>query len=239
MKNGVLTSVFFLALAGVSEGMFDSNQVCDARGDICPSKKGVKKFLAPKRDYKIWANGCGTDSMGIQVMTGDGVDFTSCCNWHDACYGICGVSKNMCEKRFEKCMKDMCAGEVGVDAQKSCESMADIYVMGPKLMGCPAFTKAQREACTCVDKEKLPRKNLERLEYFLKKYGDGDASPEKLLEKYAGKEPLMFYRLLSKYPDALVIKEKPKSDQEKIFERMKGEFKKEKHEEEDVEHIEL
>ncbi|KDO24516.1 hypothetical protein SPRG_10331 [Saprolegnia parasitica CBS 223.65] len=238
VRTSVLGAATTLLLAlQAADAMFDSNQVCDARSDIC-AKKG--KVLAPKRDYKIWANGCGTESMGFQVMNDDGVDFSSCCNWHDACYGVCGISKAMCERKFEKCMKDLCANESGVDAQKSCDSMAEIYAMGPKLMGCPAFTKAQKEACTCVDKEKLAAKNRARLEYFVTTHANGLESVDTLLEKYAGKAPVMFYRLLGKYPSALVIKEATKTKESSMFERMKADIAKEDSAvDENIEHIEL
>ncbi|OQR92727.1 phospholipase A2 [Achlya hypogyna] len=241
MMRSVLGVCVALALLSTTDAMFDSNPVCDARSEICSSaKKGGKKVLAPKRDYKIWANGCGTESMGFSVMADDGTDFTSCCNWHDACYSICGISKNFCERRFEKCMKDKCATE---DDPKACQSMADIYAMGPKLMGCPAYTKAQKEACVCVDKDKVAAKNRARLEYFLEAHGTGADSVDDLLAKYAGKEPTMFFRLLSKFPDALVIKEKVKTDKESMFERLKKDIAKEKEasapDDEIVEHIEL
>jgi hypothetical protein len=97
----------------------------------------------------------------------------------------------MCERKFDKCMKDQCALESGGDSEKkkSCESMASIFLMGTKMMGCPAFKKAQKEACDCVPASEAPAKIRARLNHFLEKQVVGTTADENidaLLEKYKG-----------------------------------------------------
>ncbi|RHY44600.1 hypothetical protein DYB30_010013 [Aphanomyces astaci] len=224
---------------------YTHDQVCEPKSTICKPKRGVKTVLSPKKKYKVWANGCGTDSIGFQLMGDENLDFTECCNWHDACYGICGISKTLCEKKFSKCMKDKCALEPTTELQKSCGTTAELYAMGPNMMGCPAFTAGQKEACECVDESKAATRNRNRLEHFLATHARDGAEAEDvdaLLAKYKGKEPVMFLRLLAKYPEALTLKKARVSDTDKMFESLKK-HKQEKakaDEHNDVEaHIEL
>ncbi|RHY34357.1 hypothetical protein DYB32_000995 [Aphanomyces invadans] len=142
-------------------------------------------------------------------------------------------------------MKDKCALEPTADLQKSCETTAELYAMGPNLMGCPAFTAGQKEACECVDAGKADKLNRERLEHFLAHQAkDGAAEDvDGLLAKYKGKEPVMFLRLLTKYPDAITLKKARVSEHAKMFEALKKKTQEEASsadEHSDVEaHIEL
>lgn len=71
----------------------------------------------------------------IQVKN-DNIDFTECCNLHDACYGICGMKKKTCERRFEKCMTALCAAKKEQDTREAfeeCESSKNMYVFGVKV----------------------------------------------------------------------------------------------------------
>ncbi|CAK4066621.1 unnamed protein product [Aphanomyces euteiches] len=239
-KSYVSISLLLLAKVPSTSAMFGELEICEPKAEICKGSKNV--VLAPKRSFRNWANGCGTDSLGFQVVANDELDFTTCCNWHDACYGICGISKQLCERKFEKCMKDHCKTLHGenTEAAKSCESTADLYAMGPKYMGCKAFTAGQKEACDCVDASKADGKVRDRLKYVLKQY-NADESADSLLDKYKGKEAVMFLRLLTKYPDALVVK---KSKRESMFDAFKESLKKAPKEPKDNnddvdEHIEL
>lgn len=77
-------------------------------------------------------------------------------------------------------------------------------------MACPAFQAAQKEACRCVDADKVASATRSRLVHFLAQSGAPEEelaadAVDALLDKYAGREPLMFFRLLMKYPAALKI----------------------------------
>lgn len=77
-------------------------------------------------------------------------------------------------------------------------------------MGCQAYQAAQKEACRCVTKDKVAEAFRARLVHFLTVNGASkkdlaDDAVDALLEKYKGREPLMFFRLLTKYPAALKI----------------------------------
>ena len=76
------------------------------------------------------------------------------------------------------------------------------------MVGCPAYEKAQKEACECVPTDNRMFAIRERVKHFLITNGAPEADVEEeeidaLLEKYKGDEPTMFLRLLKKYPKAL------------------------------------
>lgn len=77
-------------------------------------------------------------------------------------------------------------------------------------IACPAYQAAQKEACRCVATSKVASATRDRLVYFLTENGApeeelADEAVDALLDKYKGREPLMFFRLLLKYPSALKI----------------------------------
>lgn len=111
------------------------------------------------------------------------------------------MKKETCERRFEKCMKQQCKSE---PKQQECENNAAIYGLGVKMMGCKAYQESQTEACECSkDVETADR---QRLTAFFNAYDPSALdSVDDLLLKYQGKRPVMFYRLLKKYPDALIV----------------------------------
>ncbi|KAG6616242.1 putative phospholipase A2 [Phytophthora cinnamomi] len=163
-----------------------------------------KRAPAPVKDYEFTANGCGSSGMPISTST----DFQDCCNWHDACYSVCGMPKANCEKRLQKCMMSKCKSMRDPAKRDECFSTAKIFYIGANMIACPAYQDAQKEACECVPTENAAAATRERLEYFLEENG---ASPEELddevidalLKKYKGQEHTMFLRLLKKYPKAL------------------------------------
>ncbi|CAI5723529.1 unnamed protein product [Peronospora destructor] len=163
-----------------------------------------KRALAPVKDFEFTSNGCGTSGMSIS----SGKDFQECCDWHDACYSVCGMPKANCEKRFQKCMKVKCREIRSQKKREECMSTAKVFYIGANMVGCSAFEDAQKEACECVPADVAAFATHERVKYFLKENGAPDADVEEeaidaLLEKYKGDEPTMFLRLLKKYPKAL------------------------------------
>ncbi|CAI5707071.1 unnamed protein product [Peronospora effusa] len=163
-----------------------------------------KRAPAPVKDFEFTSNGCGTSGMSISASK----DFQECCDWHDACYSVCGMPKATCEKRLQKCMKAKCREIRSYKKREECVSTAKIFYIGANMVGCPAYEDAQKEACKCVPTDHAAFATRERVKYFLKKNGAPEADVEEesidaLLEKYKEDEPTMFLRLLKKYPKAL------------------------------------
>ncbi len=99
----------------------------------------------------------------MKVISESGIDFSDCCNWHDAvcgvllyillfksclvksnsrnvcvmmvlqCYSICGMKKSKCEKRFEKCMKDKCESATTDESKEKCNSFSTLFNFGSKV----------------------------------------------------------------------------------------------------------
>ena len=104
----------------------------------------------------------------MNIKLGD-VDFTSCCDIHDRCYGTCNKTKTDCDLEFNSCMEQLCMDTMKSEsARDSCKSSAGLYYMGVNSMGCRAYQDAQKEACDCglagpaVEPAKDPRRKLER-----------------------------------------------------------------------------
>lgn len=132
------------------------------------------------------------------------------------------MKKAACEKRLDKCMKAKCAQLADADEKDKCKSTAQLFSLGAQMIACPAFQDAQREACRCVDKDRVRAANRERLVHFLETSGASaderaDSAVDALLAKYAGQEPKMFLRLLLKYPHALKPDAKKRNFMEDIF----------------------
>ena len=60
--------------------------------------------VVPVPRIRPWSNGCSVPPF-IQLPD---FQFTKCCDLHDTCYMTCGMSKDGCEKAFDKCLKAHC-----------------------------------------------------------------------------------------------------------------------------------
>ncbi|TMW59225.1 hypothetical protein Poli38472_007370 [Pythium oligandrum] len=243
MRVLVLALTLLLTPAWLPEvdGFMNMGQQC--RPFKCPSPT-LKPV--PKKEFVFTANGCGTTGIPIKAS----VDFTECCNWHDACYSVCGMKKAKCEKRLTKCMKDQCAALPDESARRECDSMAQLFSIGAQMMACPAYQQAQEEACRCVPASKVDKANRDRLAHFLEANNapaeDVTSSAlDALLAKYTGDETKMFMRLLVKYPKAIKRDASKKNFMDDILRGAEGEndLDRTKFEEDDQievdEHIEL
>uniref|UniRef100_A0AAV1UVI5 Phospholipase A2 n=1 Tax=Peronospora matthiolae TaxID=2874970 RepID=A0AAV1UVI5_9STRA len=174
-------------------------QVCE------PYTCRPKRVVAPLKDFEFTANGCGT-SMPVTAN----LEIIECCNWHDACYSVCGMPKANCENRFRTCMKAKCDEVADPTQRLDCFSAARILYITANMMGCPAFHDAQKKACDCVSPKDVAAATRDRLEYFLQVNGASEAelsdkALDALLAKYKGREHTLFLRLLKRYPDALKL----------------------------------
>jgi secretory phospholipase A2 len=89
-------------------------------------------------------NGCGSGKLMLPAF------FTQfmrpCCNEHDLCYDICGVSKKKCDIDLESCMVQQCNNRL-----MSVERLACVQAVrtGMKVVNsvCFAFVGAQQRMC--------------------------------------------------------------------------------------------
>ncbi|CEG42545.1 RxLR-like protein [Plasmopara halstedii] len=184
---------------------------------------------APVKDFEFTSNGCGTS--GFQVSTSK--DLEECCNWHDACYSVCGMPKKICEKRLKSCMHATCHEKRTAKEREDCFTTAKIFYISANMMACPAYEDAQKEACECVPEDTVATATRQRLEYFLEENGASekelsDEAIDALLTKYKGQEPKMFYRLLKKYPKALKRDPEKTNFMDNVVKNVDNSLKKEK-----------
>lgn len=102
---------------------------------------------------KLHANGCGAG--GIRVGAGD-FNFTRCCDFHDACYGVCGVRMDYCENAFSACLRAYCGEQPRGKKRRQCEGVAELFTMTTGVMGCEFFEEGQSDMCECVDRTEAP-----------------------------------------------------------------------------------
>ncbi|KAL7575451.1 hypothetical protein ACA910_007350 [Epithemia clementina (nom. ined.)] len=108
------------------------------------------KVLAQKQSPLPSSNGCSKPS---GLVVGGEEDFTYCCDRHDVCYSACGMSKDLCEKDFGKCMKNLCRTTFPNNPQ--CPQAAQMYQLGTTMFGVQGFGELQNEYCTCVDRSSI------------------------------------------------------------------------------------
>ncbi|KAI9919373.1 hypothetical protein PsorP6_017635 [Peronosclerospora sorghi] len=144
---------------------------------------------------------------------------------------ICGMPKANCEKSLQKCMASKCNSLEDPTKRDECFSTAKIFYVGANMMACPAYQDAQKEACECVPTADAAAATRERLVYFLETNGAPaadleDAAVDALLNKYEGREHIMFLRLLKKYPTAIKLNSEKPSYMDEVFQGTKTEVKK-------------
>ncbi|CCI47299.1 unnamed protein product [Albugo candida] len=191
-------------------------------GSACEVKHCTSKETpVPIKDYVFTSNGCGMAGAPMK-----GYEFLSdCCDLHDACYSVCGITKAYCDSSLKKCMTENCDGVTDKKKKEKCDRALSIYNLGAKLVGCPAFTAAQKEACYCVPKANDAAAYKERLLHFLQKHADSEEKKteeavDKLLKKHKGKEAKLFYRLVKKYTGSILLDNGKKNFMSKLMQDM-------------------
>jgi ankyrin repeat protein len=94
-------------------------------------------------DQRAPVNGCGSqgdDGIDVPDQIGS-VSFTDACNWHDRCYGTCGLSQGYCDRGMLAKTRDAC-GDDGV-----CTGIAKVYFLGVATFGGDAYWDGQRDGC--------------------------------------------------------------------------------------------
>ncbi len=217
---------------GAGMGMADGNELAP----ICPSNK----VPVQKIGKRVQSNGCSKPA--FLAIDGE-EDFTTCCDYHDACYATCGIQKEFCESEFERCMKRLCSDHFSANSR--CHSAASTYAMGTTAFGGGGFETSQRDYCECVDPDRVPGHYINAVEQFYSQFTGGDsAGGEKDAKaivtgtKYGknhGTEenplykdlPKLYYNLVKKY-DSAAIEHIEGRVQNKNPPRLKDKAKKEK-----------
>jgi hypothetical protein len=76
-------------------------------------------------------------------------DFTPCCNVVTACYQICGVPKEDCDKLARNCAKGLCAVSLEPPRFRNCDAGQKALLRSP-LLRRDAYEAAQNRSCECV-----------------------------------------------------------------------------------------
>jgi len=154
----------------------------------CESNNNECKFTCPNKNHKpllnkeyiFTSNGCGAHGIKINVNN----DIEECCDLHDACYSICGISRDFCEQQFDKCLKQKCRNfnnnnnnnnnRHGIKNEQNCLETINLLTMGSSMFGCQSFVSSQNESCICSDhtNNKMFYDIIDSLYYFVNKNSD-------------------------------------------------------------------
>uniref|UniRef100_A0A0G4I0Z0 Phospholipase A2 domain-containing protein n=1 Tax=Chromera velia CCMP2878 TaxID=1169474 RepID=A0A0G4I0Z0_9ALVE len=97
-----------------------------------------------KHKWNFTSGGCGPTSL---MKMKSKFPFDSCCDLHAACYQVCGIDRQVCERTFKACLKKVCQQS---GSRRACESETTIITMGSNMMGCDRFKDEQAESCECI-----------------------------------------------------------------------------------------
>lgn len=191
--------------------MVFSGKFCVLFGLIClvcfgasRSCSGANKMTVQKKGKRLVSNGCSKPA-GIKVMGEE--DFTYCCDRHDACYSVCGMSKQDCDIDFGKCMKKLCKTKYSHNQQ--CSAAANMYEMGTTIFGSAGFDSTQEDFCACVDVSEAVSHYTGLVADFYREYTNkyDESDVTQLIQKYSSQSssrlPKLYYELHKKYDKAI------------------------------------
>ena len=123
---------------------------CPKGAKVVTDETGTRYRTGRDNGKEKTKNGCGAEGgtsvpnsyMGI-------VDFTGCCNDHDACYETCGGNKGTCDTNLGSCMSDKCNQCLGEypDHLGRCLVMASVYEWAVSKWGDKPYESAQDKGC--------------------------------------------------------------------------------------------
>jgi hypothetical protein len=175
----------------------------DVPEEVAPVPVHCTNGMNPVQNkFPITSNGCtGT---GFIELEGE-EDFTSCCDEHDACYQVCGMTKKRCDMKFWECLEHMC--ETVFTTNKQCRSAANIYYIATRTLGREFYEDAQSEHCQCVENEKVSEHYRDLISDFYGTYAPKSKSKFNW-SKYADfswpKLAALFNTLHEKYNKAII-----------------------------------
>jgi len=140
----VWTTVHLVVLSSLSLALVDTTLILSDDA-LCSVKcsNGVKPVQRP--GYHPPSDGCG--SQGLEVPTFVCPYMTGCCNTHDDCYNICGVSRAKCDSDLVACISD--TSEQPLLVQLLCPVQTILMDLGVRLLGCQPFHRTQNNSCIC------------------------------------------------------------------------------------------
>jgi len=156
-----------------------------------------------------------------------------CCDKWNACYQICGSSKQHCDEEFKKCGENTCGKLSNEEEKKNCNQSASLNSMMISMGPCRMFDEAQKTACTCVKSSKVTDYRKDAIRGFYKKYAPDALDDDKvktLAEKANTRAKMagLFRKLVAKYPKCI---KKVKDPQQAYMEDMMKKVKEEKKDE--------
>jgi hypothetical protein len=125
------------------------------------------EVLVQKPGRSIKSNGCSKPDF-LEVKGEE--DFTHCCDRHDACYAMCGASKDYCDHDFKSCMIKLCS--TNFPHNPDCKQAASMYAMGTQLFGSTGFDALQRDHCQCLHRSGVLQHYIDLVDSFYSKHVD-------------------------------------------------------------------
>jgi len=112
----------------------------------CPGE--AKPVAIP--DHVPSHNGCGSYGFRLEEFVKI-PGFTECCNIHDICYEKCNKVKDDCDEALKTCLHGVCeAKDLPRDTSIACAiHIWDWMWEVVHELGCSAYEKAQKKACSC------------------------------------------------------------------------------------------
>jgi len=175
----------------------------------CPS--GTASVL--KKNFQFTSTGCSAGQGGMMMGNNNPRANEKCCDLKNACFQICGITKDHCERMFEKCSLQVCDEMKDPTAAAECEKDLSLQKMMTKFGGCQSYDAAQGSSCECVKKDDAPKRRKQALQRFYEKYvPDSVHKVDSLAEKVDSTKKLagLFTKLIGKYPKCIKSVEDPK-----------------------------
>ncbi len=229
----LIAAVFFAACAHLAAAQSEYENLFNGGGQACPRYQCPSQGLVPVgRTNQYFSSGCGGMSNSFSMMRGQGRStykaLEPCCNVRSACFSVCGSSSQACNKAFKACATKACTGLDG-EEETECKTSKNLLQISLSFGGCDDFNAKQKEACKCVQEDRVERRHRSELEAFYKKHNPDKVSSAAKLAKAIqspAKWAKLMTKLLAKYPTAVTIR---KSQSQILFEDLQrransGEF---------------
>jgi hypothetical protein len=227
----LIVTTLLLNFATLSNGQFQGG------GQGFGGQEHCSEFKCPKNDETplpkspmnyLVSTGCDSIGGGGMSMFGGngnseaGEAIAPCCDIFNACFQICGATKQFCTRNFEKCMESKCNSIADQDVKKKCEGEAQMKKIMMQISQCREFEDGQKN-CRCVKKDSIDEERTQVVRSFYAKFNPGNVDKANALaDKATDKHKLagLLYKLVEKYPKAIKKIKDPK--QKEMEDLMKG-----------------
>lgn len=220
-RSSILFILNFLISIRNATADFDPNMM----DQVCPPFRCSRGTVpVPKRRLQFSSSGCNSMSGATMFNPNESKGpSVKCCDIRNACYQICGATKDFCDEQMQKCNTEVCNELPNAELKESCEKQASINVALTKFGGCRDYDAAQNSSCDCVKKDDAPERRKKVLERFYEKHApDSLQKVEALAQKADSTKKLaaLLTKLITKYPNAIKRIEDP--NQRLMDDLMKG-----------------